>query len=127
MTDGAFHEQEIKERENDRWIAYQKEGLAPENIIIREKDWAKASLKSAMSNWHTCILSALAGGFMTSICAGILYMMRDSTIAWILCGIGIVAGIAALALFAGQALRKPVLHKSRSWILAEQQMGVEKK
>lgn len=123
MSERDYHENETKEREHDRWLAYQKEGLSPDKIIIREKDWARASLKSAMSNWHTCILIALAGAFATCFCGGLLYIMRDSTLAWISCGLGIIAGIAALAMFSKQAIRKPVLHKSRSWLLAEQQLG----
>jgi len=126
MTDKAYHDQESKERENARWIAYQKEGLAPDKIILREKDWANASLKSALANWYTCILYAMAGGALTLICALMFVFMRDSQTAWVLCGASIIVGLIVVVVFGRHALRRPVLYKSRSWLLAEQQLNGKK-
>lgn len=127
MTDAAYHSRETLERENARWLAYQKEGLAPDKIVLREKDWAHASLKSAMINWHTCILYSLAGGALTFICAAMVVFLRDSQTARVFCGVSIVLGLAVVVVFGRHALRKPVLYKSRSWLLAEQQLNLQKK
>jgi hypothetical protein len=126
LTDDAFHEHEIQEREHARWLAYQKEGLTPATIIKREKDWAHASLTSALENWQRCMLYAVLGGIATGISAAVLIMMYDSKAAIACCAVGMVLGIGALALFAKQAFRKPVMHKSRSWLLAEQQLSAGK-
>jgi hypothetical protein len=126
MTDIAYHESEIQEREHARWVAYQKEGIAPEEIIQKERDWAKSSLKSSLSNWQTCVFYAVCGGLLTGVSALILFLMHDSMAAVICCVLGLIGGISAISLFAKQAFRKPVIHKSRSWLLAEQQLSTGK-
>lgn len=123
MSEFDYREREVLEREHARWLAYQKEGLAPADVIRKEKDWARSSLKSALSNWQRCVLYAVCGGLLTGISVTLLIAMRDSSSAVACAVLGILVGAGAMALFAKEAMRKPVIHKSRSWLLAEQQLS----
>lgn len=123
-SDRDYHDHEVRERENASWIAYQKEGLAAAQIISREKQWANSSLRSKLKSWYACVFYSVCGGLLTVICAVVLWMLRDSSTARVLCGLGIAMGVGALWLFAKQATKKPQLHKTRAWLMAEEQLGI---
>jgi len=41
----------------------------------------------------------------------------------VFCGASVILGLIVVVVFGRHALRKPVLYKSRSWLLAEQQLN----